>query len=225
MKQKAIIMGMALALTLCNTGANAMTDSKNLYRGMTMKEVRKEMGKPKHRSFNEFGEQWVYISTPLFGTYTDYTAVTFDNNGVLQRMRSYRIDDDAPKNINNPSLPMVGMAIDAPPYSTPAAMHRPIGWAMDESLFSVLLQKVSTSGFSDHKFDLIEVAALQGSFNCSQVSRLLIHFSFSDSKLKALKLLVPTIVDPQNAFAIYQLFRFDSDKEQAQQLMQQAGRR
>ena len=44
-------------------------------------------------------------------------------------------------------------------------------------------------------------------------------FTFDDERLKALSMMAPHIVDPQNATDIYKLFSFDSDKEKAGEIM------
>ena len=44
-------------------------------------------------------------------------------------------------------------------------------------------------------------------------------FTFDDERLRALSMMAPHIVDPQNATDIYKLFTFDSDKEKAGEIM------
>ena len=73
--------------------------------------------------------------------------------------------------------------------------------------------------FDDNKLALVEVASLRSLFTCRQCARLLQLFSFSDAKLKALRFMARQIVDPQNAYDIYQAFTFDSDRDKAARLM------
>lgn len=75
------------------------------------------------------------------------------------------------------------------------------------------------ASFDDNKFDLIEVASLGCYYSCSQAVRLMKIFTFDDERLKALSMMAPHIVDPQNATDIYKLFCFDSDKEKAGEIM------
>ena len=46
---------------------------------------------------------------------------------------------------------------------------------------------------------------------------------FSATKLRVLELGAPRIVDPENAFAVYDAFAFSADKEQARQILRRNG--
>ena len=71
---------------------------------------------------------------------------------------------------------------------------------------------------------MIEVAALGGYFSCSQCAKLVSIFSFTDGKMKALKLVAPHVTDPQNAADIYQQFTFGFDRDKAAEIVRGAGR-
>lgn len=93
------------------------------------------------------------------------------------------------------------------------------GYSLSNQSFSILYNKVKKASFDDNKFDLIEVASLGCYYSCSQAVRLMKIFTFDDERLKALSMMAPHIVDPQNATDIYKLFSFDSDKEKAGEIM------
>ena len=93
------------------------------------------------------------------------------------------------------------------------------GYCLDDASFSKLYNKVKKASFDDNKFDLIEVASLGCYYSCAQVVRIMKIFSFDDSKMKVLSMMAPRIVDLQNATDIYRIFTFDSDKENAANIL------
>ncbi len=90
---------------------------------------------------------------------------------------------------------------------------------LDDASFSILYNKVKKASFDDNKFDLIEVASLGCNYSCQQVARMMKIFSFSDKRLKVLRIMAPRIVDVQNATDIYQLFSFDSEKQKVGEIL------
>ena len=93
------------------------------------------------------------------------------------------------------------------------------GYCLDDASFNILYNKVKKASFDDNKFDLIEVASLGCYYSCAQVVRIMKIFSFDDSKMKVLSMMAPRIVDLQNATDIYRIFTFDSDKENAANIL------
>ena len=93
------------------------------------------------------------------------------------------------------------------------------GYCLDDASFSKLYNKVKKASFDDNKFDLIEVASLGCYYSCAQVVRIMKIFPFDDEQLKALRMMAPHIVDPQNAIVIYQLFSFDSEKQKVGEIL------
>lgn len=57
-------------------------------------------------------------------------------------------------------------------------------------------------------------------FSCRQTARIISIFSFTDDKLKALKLMAPRITDLHNAAEIYKQFTFSIDKDKAAEIIQ-----
>ena len=92
-------------------------------------------------------------------------------------------------------------------------------YSLSNQAFSILYNKVKKVSFDDNKLDLIEVASLGCYYSCSLTIRMMKIFTFDDERLKALSMMAPHIVDPQNATDIYKLFSFDSDKEKAGEIM------
>ncbi|WP_238305746.1 DUF4476 domain-containing protein [Hoylesella marshii] len=98
-------------------------------------------------------------------------------------------------------------------------------FCLNETDFSWLYNKVKKASFDSDKYSLLEVATLGCYYTCNQCARLMELFSFSDERLKALKLMSRHIVDPENAYSIYRVFTFDSDKDKAADMMQNVRRR
>jgi len=93
------------------------------------------------------------------------------------------------------------------------------GYCLSNETFSILYNKVKKASFDDNKYDLIEVASLGCNYSCQQVVRMMKIFSFSDERLKVLRMMASRIVDVQNAADIYQLFSFDSEKQKAGEIL------
>ena len=93
------------------------------------------------------------------------------------------------------------------------------GDSLDDAYFAKLYNKVKQASFNENKFDLIEVASLGCYYSCAQAVSMMNIFTFGDSKLKALSLMAPHIVDLQNATIIYQQFSFDSEKQKVGEIL------
>lgn len=96
---------------------------------------------------------------------------------------------------------------------------------LDKKSFGILRDKVHKASFDSNRIDLIEVACLGCCFTCSQCARLMREFSFDDTKLKALKVIAPRIIDPQNAVEIYKTLSFSSSKDEAGRILQKGMKR
>ena len=93
------------------------------------------------------------------------------------------------------------------------------GYSLDDASFSKLYNKVKKASFDDNKFDLIEVASLGCYYSCAQAVSMMNIFTFGDSKMKALRLMAPHIIDLQNASIIYQQFSFESEKQKVGEIL------
>lgn len=92
-------------------------------------------------------------------------------------------------------------------------------FALSDEQFSVLYDKVKNASFDDRRMDLIEVASLGAYYTCGQCAALIDIFSFGNKKLAALRYMAPHIVDPRNAYLIYEKFSFTSEKDEAARLV------
>ena len=73
--------------------------------------------------------------------------------------------------------------------------------------------------FKDNKFEILEIASIGCFYSCAQTAHMMRIFSFGDEQLKALRMMAPRIVDPQNAAVIYNVLTFDSEKEEAAEII------
>ena len=188
---------------------------RNVERGMTKQEVIAILGEPKLTSFDMFGDKWEYAKyNNLFGD-SKYITVFFDRNGKVVQYDTRIIEPNSQtSNVQqpHPTPPLYDGRCDPDG-------RMDYGYCLDDASFTKLYNKVKKASFDDNKFDLIEVASLGCYYSCAQVVRIMKIFPFDDEQLKALRMMAPHIVDPQNAIVIYQLFSFDSEKQKVGEIL------
>ena len=188
---------------------------RNVERGMTKQEVIAILGEPKLTSFDMYGDKWEYDKyNYLFGD-SKYITVFFDRNGKVVQYDTRIIEpNNQTSNVQpqHPTPPLYDGRCDPDG-------RMDYGYCLDDASFSKLYNKVKKASFDDNKFDLIEVASLGCYYSCNQVARIMKIFPFDDEQLKALRMMAPHIVDPQNAIVIYQLFSFDSEKQKVGEIL------
>ena len=189
---------------------------RNVERGMTKQEVIAILGEPKLTSFDMYGDKWEYDKyNYLFGD-SKYITVFFDRNGKVVQYDTRIIEPNSQtSNVEQPQHP-------TPPIydgRCDSDGRMDYGYCLNDASFSKLYNKVKKASFDDNKFDLIEVASLGCYYSCAQVVRIMKIFPFDDEQLKALRMMAPHIVDPQNAIVIYQLFSFDSEKQKVGEIL------
>lgn len=209
----ALIVTSFLMLAICmSASANTYNNNKTVERGMTKRAVMHLLGKPKMRSFDATGDRWEYVKNELSPFKpTELITVVFDRNEQVVAYYSRTPDN----NTNHPLYPVL------PPYGDdilPDGTDHYNGPLSDDA-FNVLYGKVQKASFADNKLDLLEVACLGCNFSCAQTARIIKLLSFSSDQLKALSLMAPYIVDPQNAIDIYNVFSFESDKQKAAEII------
>ena len=124
--------------------------------------------------------------------------------------------------------PQQRQAPPAPPPPLPRPTSRDDAWrrqarAMDDDDFRRLVGAVRNEGFADNKLAVIESASARNYFRVGQLKTLLGELAFSATKLRALYLIAPRLLDPENRFAVYDSFSHSADKEQAEQILRRSG--
>jgi hypothetical protein len=94
---------------------------------------------------------------------------------------------------------------------------------MEPEPFRVLVQAIKSEGFSENQLNVIEQASGRNYFRVAQLRAVLDQLGFSATKLRALELVSPRLVDPENAFTIYDAFAFSADKDQAREILKRNG--
>ena len=210
----AIIATSILMFAVCLSAS--AKGKRNVERGMTKQEVIAILGEPKLTSFDMYGDKWEYAKyNNLFGD-SKYITVFFDRSGKVVQYDTRIIEpNNQQPNTQLPQHPI------SPIYDgrcdPDGRMYD--GYSLDDVSFSKLYNKVRNASFDDNKFDLIEVASLGCYYSCAQAVSMMNIFTFGDSKMKALRMMAPHIVDLQNATIIYQQFSFESEKQKVGEIL------
>ena len=120
---------------------------------------------------------------------------------------------------SDPPPPMPELQVPPAPHERAQQGPRP----MEEGSFRSLIAAVRNQSFSDSQLAVIQQAATRNYFRVGQVVDLIELVAFSASKLRVLELGAPRVVDPENAFAVYDAFAFSADKAQARQILRRNG--
>jgi hypothetical protein len=100
---------------------------------------------------------------------------------------------------------------------TTASMRK----VMPEGDFGDLVSRIKKESFSEGKIRVLRTAAKNYRFNCSQIVRLIDSYTFSEDKLEALRISYPDVADPKNNYKILDAFTFDTDKDEADSIINQ----
>jgi hypothetical protein len=113
----------------------------------------------------------------------------------------------------SPALDGQMVAPPPPPPPPPALMP------MDPGAFASLVAAVDAESFSANKLRVLQEAAARNNFSVAQLVRLVNALSFAKDKVHAVEIVGPRLVDPQNAFQVYDAFTFAADKRRVQQIL------
>lgn len=89
--------------------------------------------------------------------------------------------------------------------------------AMDDNQFNQLLQQIRNQWFSKDKMNIAKASMVQNYFNTGQVRQLLQLFSSDSDKLELAKLAYRNTVDQRAYYQLYDLFSFQSSKDELDQ--------
>lgn len=88
-----------------------------------------------------------------------------------------------------------------------------------EAMLHQLVTAVRNEPFADDQLDVLADASTSQYFLVSQTQQLLSLFKFSKDKLKAVRLVRPHLLDPENGFKLYESFDFSKDKEELKRIL------
>jgi hypothetical protein len=114
------------------------------------------------------------------------------------------------------------VVVAPPPPPPPEPPPPPPGpTAISEADLNRIIGAVRAESFSREQLSVLQSAVGSHHFTISQVPRILELFSFSRDQLEALRHLAPRILDKQNGFELFRIFRFRSDKRVAKEILGQ----
>lgn len=203
-----------ILMLVCSVYAVAKDKKFPVERGMTQQEVMEILGNPLTRSFDEYTERWDYLKKQgnLLYRREVHLVVEFDRNGRVLRFQT--IDPFASSETTHTRVAPL------PRYDEYYGRDcLSMDYPLSEDEFSRLYEIVKKNSFDDRKLNLIEVASIRSSYTCSQCAELIQLFSFSDNRLKALRLMEHRIVDTRDMHSILRLFSFSSEKEEATRII------
>jgi Ricin-type beta-trefoil lectin domain/Domain of unknown function (DUF4476) len=122
----------------------------------------------------------------------------------------------------DPTTPELHVPVPVAPSPPPVYASQPPR-PMAEEAFHALVAAVRRESFSDSQLTVIQQAVTRNYFRVGQITSLIDLVAFSATKLRVLELGAQRIVDPENAFTIYDAFAFSADKAQARQILRRNG--
>ncbi|WP_158616775.1 DUF4476 domain-containing protein [Corallococcus sp. CA054B] len=126
----------------------------------------------------------------------------------LDKLSEY-VDKAPPVVVNHPA-----------PMPPPPPVVRPI---TDQQFRNITAAMVRES-FPREKLRILSQVAPNENFLVTHILSVLGQFSFSNDKLEVVRLMRPTLLDPQNGYQLYQAFPFSNDKQQLQAILDSGGR-
>lgn len=83
---------------------------------------------------------------------------------------------------------------------------------MDASRFAGVLSMLEGLSFSDEKLEMVKTVSGSNRFTCAQVAQILGKFAHSSDQVEAVRIMRPSIVDPENAFVLTADLAHSSDR-------------
>ncbi|MEO0311484.1 MAG: hypothetical protein RIQ89_1141 [Bacteroidota bacterium] len=90
-------------------------------------------------------------------------------------------------------------------------------YAMQDQDFQSMLQAIANRSFESTKIQMAHSVIAQNSFSTYQALELLSVFNFESSRLEIAKAIYARLVDPQNAYKLYDAFTFESSISEFEQ--------
>lgn len=113
------------------------------------------------------------------------------------------------------NAPLARTEPSRPPPPPPQPTVQPITEAMLRSLVSA----IRNEPFADDQLAVLEEAAPTQYFLVAQAQQILRTFTFSNDRVKAMRLLRPRLLDLENSFKLYESFEHSSDKDELKRIL------
>jgi hypothetical protein len=87
---------------------------------------------------------------------------------------------------------------------------------MAKANFQNLVSKIENQSFKRKRVEVIERASKRHFFSCAQIATMLRSLSFKGERLKAIRVLVPRVTDPENSSAVLEVLTFRDEQRKAE---------
>lgn len=111
---------------------------------------------------------------------------------------------------------VVAPTVVAPTVVAPMVVAKPN--AISATTFASLKQTIKAGSFADDQLSALRSAAAHNWFTIAQVGEVVDLFTFGDDKIKAVRVLKPRVIDPENAFMLQNHFTFGDDKRKVMKI-------
>ncbi len=182
-----------------------------------------------HTEFDELLRDLATIEAKMGKLQGDFRTMKAINRRIeAMRRRVQRLKTQAPAsiqphvvvNLGSPTPPVVVLQPTQPPPTTPPP-EPPGPDAMANADFDRLMNAVNAESFSDGKLGVVRTAAGAHHFTIGQVKRLVNAMSFSKDKVAVVRITASKILDPENAFQLYEAFTYSTDKRKVREILGQ----
>lgn len=165
--------------------------------GDTEQQVLQKVGKrPYYTYFDRDLTVWQYGGS----TFSSSWYLVFESGRVVKRDYGF-FNQASPSSVSNPT------PIPLPPSHV-----------ADEQWLDGILSQIDKAFLSD-RMAIVERAVLTRAFTPRQAARVINKFSFNDDKQKALRLLVPALINCDDLSPLYEIFRFHGERQEVDQLV------
>ncbi len=84
-----------------------------------------------------------------------------------------------------------------------------------------LIEALEDADFDEDQLRILRTAARKNYFQVRQVVRILEALDFEDTRLEAVRILWPRVVDRENAHELYEAFDFSSSREELEDILEE----
>lgn len=188
--------------------------------GDTEQQVLQKVGKrPYYTYFDRDLTVWQYGGS----TFSSSWYLVFESGRVVKRDYGF-FNQASPSSVSNPtspSIPTTPYPRPIPPgggVGIPTPIPLPPSHVADEQWLDGILSQIDKAFLSD-RMAIVERAVLTRAFTPRQAARVINKFSFNDDKQKALRLLVPALINCDDLSPLYEIFRFHGERQEVDQLV------
>jgi len=85
--------------------------------------------------------------------------------------------------------------------------------------FNAFLSQLDSESFSEDKLNLLKVVASNNYFTVEQLSAIMDRFPMDEDKIKAVEILYPRVIDPENSYLLLNKVTFSKSKERLRRII------